>query len=110
MNLLVKLVLSPSAQLTVTPDADGVSPSPGGIPLVWMRDPAGANFRFDADSVSGLGDPPFSPPSYDPASNTVTVIDHYTGSAPGAIYHYSLTVKAGNIPYTAGGSPNIRNR
>lgn len=106
MELLVKLVLTPQPTLTVNPlhEVDSGGPTT----LTWVRDTTGANFQFSASSVSGLPNPPFSAPSYDPSDNTVSVIDNHTGQT--ATFSYALSVTSGTTPYAASGSPSIRNK
>jgi anthranilate phosphoribosyltransferase len=106
MELLVKLVLTPQATLTVNPlhEVDSGGPTT----LTWVRDTTGADFQFSASSVSGLPNPPFSAPSYNPSNNTVTVTDTHTGQA--ATFSYALSVNAGGSIVNATGSPSIRNR
>jgi hypothetical protein len=104
MELLVKLV--PPNTLTVNPlhEVDSGGPTV----LTWVRDTTGGNFQFSASSVSGLPNPPFSAPSYDPSNNTVTVTDTHTGQP--ATYSYDLSVNAGGSTVSATGRPSIRNK
>lgn len=106
MDLLVKLVLTPQPALTVNPlhEVDSGGPTT----LKWIRDTTGANFQFSSSSVSGLPNPPFSTPSYDPSNNTVTVTDSHPGQT--ATFTYALSVTSGTTPYSASGSPSIRNK
>lgn len=110
MHLVVKLTDTPAPVLTITPDDDGVAPDDNGITLVWVRDATGAEFQFSANSLSGLPPDRFSPPQYHPETNTVTVEDHYTKSAPGGTYPYALSVTSGTTTYHASGNPEIINR
>ena len=110
MDLIVNLSTTKPLVLTVTPDDEGVSSSNFGITLTWKRDTSGADFKFTANSVTGLPSPTFTNPTYDSGKNTFTVTDNYGSTSPARDYPYTLTVMSGTTPCTAGGNPSIRNR
>lgn len=110
MDLIVKLSKTTPPELTVTPDNDVVSRGSAAIALTWKRDTTGANFTFTANSVTGLPSPPFTTPTYNSGTNTVTATDNYVSGSPAADYPYTLTVMVGTTPCSSGGSPTIKNR
>jgi len=109
MNLLVKLVTTPAPLLTVTPDDEDV-PSGGTSTLMWVRDTTGADFQFSSSSVTGLPNPPFSAPSYNPTQNTISVTDNHLGISTQGNFNYSLSVTSGGTSYPASERPVIVNR
>lgn len=109
MNLIVKLVTTPTPLLTVTPDDEEISPG-GTATLMWIRDTTGAEFQFSSTSVTGLPDPPFSTPSYSPTQNTISVTDTHLGASSQGNFGYNLSVTSGGTSYPSNERPVIVNR